>query len=79
MFKYPKTTIAIILFIALVSYGFYEKDRRKNLYTNFYENKSIQCDEVIVKHSDGWIIHNNRFFTNGTIFKTIVHCKSMEE
>lgn len=78
MFKYPKTTIAVILFIALVLYGFYEKDRRKNLYNDYYANKTLDCDGTIIRLSDGWIIHNNRFFTNGKVFKTIVYCRSVE-
>jgi hypothetical protein len=78
MFKYPKTIIAITLFIALVAYGFYEKDRRQQLYKDYYVNKPILCDDVIIKLEDKWIIHNNRFFTNGKVFKTIVHCESME-
>lgn len=67
----------IFVFIFLISYGIYEKDRRKQLYKDFYKDRALQCDENIIKKSDGWVIHNNRFFTNGKVFKTIVYCKSM--
>ncbi|MEA3498057.1 MAG: hypothetical protein U9R16_03250 [Campylobacterota bacterium] len=71
--------IAIAIFIAIILYGFYEKDRRTELYKNFRENKPILCDGVIIQKSDGWSIHNNRFFTNGKVMKTVVFCNSIDK
>ncbi|MCK5111520.1 MAG: hypothetical protein KAQ94_08360 [Arcobacteraceae bacterium] len=71
-----KITIAIAVVIIL--YGFYEKNRRVDLYRYFNANKLIVCDDIIVQKSRGWRIHNNRFFTNGQVIKTIVFCKKYE-
>jgi len=60
----------------IVAYGFYEKDRKEQLYKDFRANKKIICDDIVVKKSNGWKIRNNRFFTNGKIIKTITFCKS---
>jgi len=64
----------IVLFI--VAYGFYEKNRKQTLYKDFKANKKIICGDVLVQKSSGWRMHNNKFFTNGKIMKTIVFCKS---
>lgn len=77
MLKNKKVLFVVIIFIAIVLYGFYEKNRRQILVKDFRQNKYIQCDKLIFKMDDGWMIHNNRFFTNGKIFKTIVFCKSV--
>ena len=65
-----------IILLMIVAYGFYEKDRKEQLYKDFRANKKIICDDIVVKKSNGWKIRNNRFFTNGKIIKTIVFCKS---
>ena len=41
-------------------------------------NKEILCKNDIVQLKKKWMIHNNRFFTNGTKFHTIIFCKSMD-
>lgn len=71
--------IIIAIFIALVMYGFYEKNRKIKLYEDFKSNKPILCEDIIVLQSRGWRIHNNRFFTNGKTIKTIVFCKSIDK
>ncbi len=73
-----KLTVVIIIFIFIVAYGFYEKDRRAQLYIDFRANKPLMCDDVIVKKSDGWKIGGNRIFTNGKIAKTVIYCKSIK-
>jgi len=60
-----------------VAYGFYEKNRKINLYKDFNSNKKLICGDVVVQKGRGWRIRNNRFVTNGKIMKTIVFCKSM--
>ena len=65
-----------IIILMIVAYGFYEKDRKEQLYKDFRANKKIICDDIVVKKSNGWKIRNNRFFTNGKIIKTIIFCKS---
>ena len=57
-------------------YGFYEKNRKIQLYTDFRANKKLICGDVIVQKSKGWNIRGNRFFRKGKIIKTIVFCKS---
>jgi hypothetical protein len=71
--KYLLLVLSIIIF-----YGFYEKDRRENLYIAFYENRPLDCDGDIVRLGNGWKIHHNRFFTNGKELKTIVFCKETD-
>mgnify|MGYP000444998790 FL=1 len=66
----------VIIILMIVAYGFYEKDRKEQLYKDFRANKKIICDDIVVKKSNGWKIRNNRFFTNGKIIKTITFCKS---
>ncbi len=70
-----KIKIIIAILIAIILYGFYEKNRRMGLYEDFRTNKPIICDDTIVKQSNGWRIHNNRFFTNGKVMKTVVFCE----
>ena len=65
---------AIVLLV--VVYGVYEKNRKEALYSDFKTNKKIICGDVVVQRGKGWRIHNNKFFTNGKIMKTIVFCKS---
>lgn len=65
-----------IIILMIVAYGFYEKERKEQLYKDFRANKNITCDDIVVQKSNGWKIRNNRFFTNGKIIKTIVFCKS---
>jgi hypothetical protein len=74
-----KIKIAIGIFIIIVLYGFYEKDRRATLYEDFRNNKPILCDEQIILKKYGWRIHHNRFFTNGKIAKTVVFCSSVSK
>ena len=69
-----KIKIAIGIFILIILYGFYEKERKENLYKDFRSNKPLMCDGTIVQISRGWRIHNNRFFTNGKKAKTVVFC-----
>ncbi|PHQ92400.1 MAG: hypothetical protein COB42_01395 [Sulfurimonas sp.] len=77
--KYKSLLISlatIVFILAVIAYGFYEKDRKEQLYKDFKSNKKIICDDVIVQKSKGWSIRNNRFFTNGKVMKTIIFCKS---
>ncbi|MFT7003142.1 MAG: hypothetical protein ACJAWW_000477 [Sulfurimonas sp.] len=67
--------IIIMFFIAI--YGYYDKNKKVQLYKDFRANKKIMCGDVIVQKSRGWVIKNNRFFSNGTTMKTIVFCKSV--
>jgi len=60
----------------VIWYGFYEKDRRAALYTDFKADKVLICDEFTIQKSKGWRIHNNRFFTDGKAMKSISFCKS---
>ena len=71
--------ITISIFLIIILYGFYEKDRRQQLYKDFRSNKPILCEGKIIKKSYGWKIHNNRFFTNGKTIMTVVFCKSMKK
>ncbi len=73
-----KIIIVISIAVIIILYGFYEKNRRIELYTYFNSNKLIICDDIIVQKSKGWRIHNNRFFTDGQTMKTIVFCKKYE-
>ena len=73
-----KIKIAILVFIIIVAYGFYEKNRKETLYKDFRANKPLMCNGTIVQKSRGWRIHDNRFFTNGKESKTVVFCRSMD-
>ena len=66
----------LLILLLIVAYGFYEKDRKQQLYKDFKANKKLICDDTIVQKSRGWTIRNNRFFTNGKLIKTIIFCKS---
>jgi len=72
-----KIKIVIILFILLVAYGFYEKNRRVQLYKDFRANKVIKCGDMRVRMSEGWRIGGNRVFTNGKVAKTVIFCRSI--
>jgi len=76
-FIYGLLIIVLILF-CLALYGFYEKNRKVQLYKDFRANKKVLCGEIVVQKNRGWTIRNNRFFTNGTIIKTIAFCKSVD-
>ena len=78
VFENKIVRIAIIVFIAIIAYGFYEKERRVQLYKDFRANKPLHCGDVIVQKSKGWRIGGNRVFTNGKIAKTVIFCKSMD-
>lgn len=71
-------SIVVLIFFLLALYGFYEKNRKEQLYIDFRANKKLLCGEVVVQKSRGWSISNNRFFTNGTLIKTISFCKSVD-
>lgn len=71
--------IALIVFIGIVIYGFYEKDRRAQLYEDFRSNKPLQCGDIIVRKSDGWEIGGNRIFINGKTATTVIFCKSIKK
>lgn len=72
-----KIKIILTIILLVIAYGFFEKDRKETLYTDFRANKSLNCMGTIVQKSRGWKIHNNRFFTNGKEAKTVVFCRSM--
>lgn len=78
MLENKKVRIAIVVFILIVAYGFYEKERRAQLYVDFRANKPLQCGDTIVQKSKGWKIGGNRVFTNGQIAKTVIFCRSMD-
>jgi len=67
----------IVITLLLALYGYYEKYRKVQLYKDFRADKKIMCGDVIVQKSRGWVIKNNRFFSNGKSIKTIVFCKSV--
>ncbi|WP_458701403.1 hypothetical protein ACKGJI_04640 [Sulfurospirillum sp. 1307] len=71
--------LLVLFFFLLGLYGFYEKNRRIQLYKDFRVNKQILCENTIIQKSRGWKIKNNRFFSNGKIIKTIVYCKSLNK
>jgi len=73
-----KIKIAILIFVIIVAYGFYEKNRKETLYKDFRANKPLMCNGTIVQKNRGWRIHHNRFFTNGKESKTVVFCRSMD-
>ena len=70
--------VTIVIAIVIILYGFFEKNRREELYKHFKSNKPILCDDTVVIQSGGWRIHHNRFFTDGNTMKTIVFCKKYE-
>lgn len=74
------TAVSIFIFVILllVVYGFYDKHTKEKLYKDFKANRVVMCGDTQVQKSRGWRIHNNKFFTNGTMMKTIVFCKSVE-
>lgn len=71
--------IMFIILILLIIYGYTEKQRRAQLVFDFKTNKQILCKDRIIQLEKGWMIHNNRFFTNGKKFYTIIFCKSIEK
>ena len=71
-------SIFIALILLIVIYGFYDKHTKVKLYQDFKANKIIMCGDTQVQRSRGWRIHNNKFFANGKILKTIVFCKSID-
>ena len=71
-------SIFIFIILLLVLYGFYDKHTKEKLYQDFKANKIIMCGDTQVQRAKGWRIHNNKFFTNGKIMKTIVFCKSVD-
>ncbi|PHQ65067.1 MAG: hypothetical protein COB99_06105 [Sulfurimonas sp.] len=75
-FIYGASIFILVIFL-LALYGFYEKDRRVQLYKDFRANKKIMCGDDVVQKSRGWIIKNNRFFSNAKTMKTIVFCESV--
>jgi len=76
-FIFGLSIIIFVLFV-LALYGFYEKNRKLQLYEDFRANKKLLCGKDIVQKSRGWTIRNNRFFTNGNKIKTIVFCESVD-
>jgi len=78
MLQNKKIRIAIIVFVLIIAYGFYEKERRAQLYVDFRANKPLQCGDTIVQKGKGWRIGGNRVFTNGRISKTVIFCKSID-
>jgi len=70
--------LASIVFIVIIIYGIYEKERRAQLYKDFRANKPLQCGDIIVQKSKGWRIGGNRVFTNGKVAKTVIFCKSIK-
>ena len=83
MYKKNRTFLigVLLLFVAIiivVLYGFYEKNKKIELYKDFRANKKLICGDTIVQSSRGWKIKSNRFFTNGKVFKTIIFCKTSE-
>ncbi len=71
--------VSIFIFIMslIALYGYYEKHRKVQLYKDFRANEKIMCGDVVVQKSRGWVIKNNRFFSNAKTMKTIVFCKSI--
>ena len=45
---------AIVIILTIVVYGFYEKDRKEQLYKDFRANKKIMCGDVIIQKGRGW-------------------------
>ena len=74
-----KIIVLIAILLAVIIYGFYDKNRKRELYQNFRDNKPILCDDLIIQKNKGWRIHSNRFFTNGKVMKTVVFCESINE
>lgn len=66
------------IFVLIAIYGFFERNKKMQVYEDFRANKKIMCGDVVVQKSKGWSIRNNRFFTNGSLIKTIAFCKSAQ-
>jgi len=65
MLSNKKVRIVIMVFLLIIAYGFYEKERRAQLYVDFRANKPLQCGDVIVQKSRGWRIGGNRVLPMG--------------
>ena len=76
-FIYGVSIFVFIMFIVAL-YGFHEKNTKLQLYKDFRENKKVICGDTVVQKAMGWKISNNRFFTNGTLIKTIAFCESID-
>ena len=70
-------SVFVLIMSFIVIYGYYDKNKKVQLYKDFRANKKIMCGDVIVQKSRGWVIKNNRFFSNSKTMKTIVFCKSV--
>ncbi|WP_294961801.1 hypothetical protein [Sulfurimonas sp.] len=70
-------SILVLVMSLIAIYGYYEKNRKVQLYKDFRANKKLMCGDVLVQRNRGWVIKNNRFFSNGKTMKTIVFCKSV--
>lgn len=71
-------SVFILIIVLLLVYGFYDKHTKEKLYQDFKANKIIMCGDTQIQKARGWQIHNNKFFTNGKIMKTIAFCKSVD-
>lgn len=71
-------SILVLVMSLIAIYGYYEKNRKVQLYKDFRANKKLMCGDVLVQRNRGWVIKNNRFFSNGKTMKTIVFCKSIQ-
>jgi hypothetical protein len=76
--KNRKVQVILLLFLLIVAYGFYEKERRAQLYVDFRANKPLQCGDVVVQKSKGWRIGGNKVFTDGKQAKTVIFCERIE-
>ena len=72
-----KLIILVIIVFLLIFYGFYVKSKNAKLYEDFLGNKVLKCGNKYVQKNKGWYIKNNRFFSNGKIFKTIIFCDTV--
>ncbi len=77
MIKFSILFVSLLVLLSL--YGYFEKERSQKLLNDFKMNKPILYSGKKIRFSEGWIIHNNRFFTNGEEFYTIIFCKSIKE
>ncbi|MDC0933274.1 hypothetical protein OAR97_05435 [Arcobacteraceae bacterium] len=73
-----KIKVVIVVLILVITYGFFDKNRKETLYKDFRSNKPLICNGTLVQKSKGWRIHHNRFFTNGKESKTVVFCRSIQ-
>ena len=69
----------VIAIILLIFYGISENKRKNNLYTMFFSNQKILCNDLIIQKSRGWYIKDNTYFTNDKVFRTIIYCKKYTE